>query len=72
MEDSFSRFINTMTSKAIEDCFSDTVVYGTGYLKVIYYNQSFRIEHIPFSEVDKELTGFVELKKLIYSGKPGD
>ena len=65
MDDSFAKAINEMISGAINDCFTDSLVYGTGYIKVTHDDGALKIEHIPFSEVEKELEGFVEMKKLL-------
>lgn len=65
MDDSFAKAVNVMISKAINDCFTESLIYGTGYIKVTQDNNSLKIEHVPFADVEKELEGFVEIKKLI-------
>ena len=67
MDDVFTKAINQMISKAIEDCFTDSLIYGTGYIKVTQDNGALQIEHVPFVDVKKELEGFVELQKLMYN-----
>lgn len=65
MDDSFAKAVNVMISKAINDCFNESLIYGTGYIKVTQDNNSLKIEHVPFADVEKELEEFVEIKKLV-------
>lgn len=65
MDDSFAKAVNVMISKAINDCFTESLIYGTGYIKVTQDNNSLKIEHVPFADVEKELEEFVEIKKLV-------
>jgi hypothetical protein len=67
MDDSLVKTINQMISKAIEDCFTDSLIYGIGYIKVTQDEGALQIEHVPFSDVKEELEGFIELEKLMYN-----
>lgn len=61
----FEKFIKEKVSEALEGCFLDANVFGTGYLKVNFINNDIDIKHIPFDMVEDELENFKEFKKLI-------
>jgi len=64
MNDLVKKQIEQMVSRAIEDTFSDSLIYGVGFLKVITNGDDLDIQHIPFAELEGELEKVVEFKKF--------
>lgn len=64
MNDLLKKKIQQMVSKAIEDTFSDSLIYGVGFLRVTTDGNDLDIQHIPFAELEGELEKVVELKKF--------
>jgi hypothetical protein len=67
VNDLLKKKIEQMVSQAIEDTFSDSLIYGVGFLKVTTDGTDLDIQHIPFAELDVELEKVVELKKFMVS-----
>lgn len=65
MNDILKNKIAQMVSKAIDDTFQDSLIYGVGFLKVTTDGNDLDIQHIPFAELDVELEKVVELKKFV-------
>lgn len=63
-KDQLHKLLNTMISKAINDCFTDSLVYGTGYIRVTYKEGELSVENVPFKDIEKELQSVVEISKL--------
>lgn len=57
--------IEQMVSKAIKDTFSDSLIYGVGFLKVTTDGTDLDIQHIPFAELEGVLEKVVEIKKFV-------
>ena len=65
MNDLLKKKIEQMVSKAIEDTFSDSLIYGVGFLRVTTDGNDLDIQHVPFAELENELEKVVELKKFV-------
>jgi hypothetical protein len=64
MDDLLTKQINAMISTAISECFSNSLIYGTGYIKVTNLDAGVKIENIPVDQIEAELKAFIEHKKL--------
>jgi hypothetical protein len=59
----FEKYIQAKVAEALEKCFTDAVVFGQGYVKVVYLDGDIDIKHIPFENVEAELEYLQKIKK---------
>lgn len=57
----FEQFIKEKVTEALEGCFLDASIYGSGYIKVVFENNNLDVKHIPFDTVGEELELHKEL-----------
>lgn len=63
----FEQLIKEEVTEALEGCFLDASIYGSGYIKVVFENNNLDVKHIPFDTVETELELHKEIKKLTRS-----
>jgi hypothetical protein len=55
-----------MMTEVVEDCFSDSLKFGIGIIKMQRdLDGSIKVDHVPFDTIENELQTILELKKLI-------
>jgi hypothetical protein len=55
-----------MMTEVVEDCFSDSLKFGIGIIKMRRdLDGSIKVDHVPFDNIENELQTILALKKLI-------
>lgn len=60
------KYVNEKISEALTGSFEDATNYGVGYIRIsINGVDGVTVEHVPFTEMDKEIEKIAEHKKYI-------
>lgn len=62
-KDAIQEVIEAMVADALSGSFQDSLVYGSGYIKVTDDANGIQIKHVPFKEMEQELERVKEINK---------